>query len=151
MWFSAGHIALTATDGAGGLTAEWQFDRADNGDVQIIKDERRGTAKVSGTLLSVCDDQALLFKDIVPARQHELQELNEPVLHLQLVLRLLARAMPQGLPALGAQTSIDVGDDKNTLRLRKGEYARARTSGHRSARAAPRAAARRERFGSIWF
>ena len=124
VWAGAGHIALSVTDAAGGLAAQWQFDRADNGDGRIIKDERRGTAKVSGTLLSVCDDQALMFKDIVPAQRQELNELSEPVLHLQLALRLLARAMPQGLPAAGAQTAIDIGDEKSTLRMRKDYSAR---------------------------
>lgn len=124
VWFSAGHIALTATDAAGGLAAEWQFDRAENGDVRLVKTERRGEAKLSGTVLSVCGDQALLLKDIAPQRGRELQELNEPVLYLQLALRLLARAMPDGLPAAGSETAIDVGDEKNTLRLRKDFSAR---------------------------
>jgi hypothetical protein len=123
-WYGAGHVALTATDAAGGLAAEWQFDRANNGDVRIAKNEQHGAAKANGLLLSVCDDQALLFKDIVPVQRHELQELNEPVLYLQLALRLLARAMPQGLPAAGTQTSIDVSEDKNTLRVRRGNSAR---------------------------
>lgn len=123
-WYGAGHIVLTASDAAAGFHAEWRFDRADNGDIRVVKDERRGSARVAGTLLSVCDDQALLFKDIVPVRQHELRELNEPVLYLQLVLRLLARAMPQGLPGTGVQTAIDVADDKSPLRVRKGFGAR---------------------------
>ena len=97
VWVGAGHVVLNVTDAPGRLAAEWQFDRADNGDVRIIKDEHRGTARVSGTLLSVCDDQAVLFKDIVPGRQRELQELNEPVLHLQLVLRLLLPFQLQNL------------------------------------------------------
>ena len=124
VWFSAGHVALSATNAVSGLAAEWQFDRADNGDVRLVKDERRGTARVSGTVLSVCGDQAIIFKDFAPAPRRELQELNEPVLHLQLVLRLLARALPAGLPAAGSETSVDIGDDKNTLRLRKDYSAR---------------------------
>jgi hypothetical protein len=124
VWLSAGHIHLTAADAASGLSAEWQFDRADNGDVRLIKNERRSSGTVSGTLLSVCSDQAILFKDMVPASRHELRELDEPVLHLQLVLRLLARAMPDGLPRDGSETAIDIGDDKTTLRLRKGHSAR---------------------------
>ncbi len=124
VWLSAGHIELTATNAGGGLIAEWQFDRADNGDVRLIKNERRGSDKVSGTVLSICADQAILFKDFVPTSRHELRELDEPVLHLQLVLRLLARAMPEGLPRDGSDTAIDIGDEKTTLRLRKGHSAR---------------------------
>ena len=43
---------------------------------------------------------------------------------MQLVLRLLARALPQGPLAMGEQTSIDIGDDQNTLRVRKDYRAR---------------------------
>jgi hypothetical protein len=124
VWFSGGHIALKATAAGDGVAAEWQFDRADNGDVRLVKNERRGNANVSGVVLSVCSDRALLLKNIAPAPRQELRELNEPVLYLQLALRLLARAMPDGLPVAGSETAIDLGDDKNTLRLRKGYSAR---------------------------
>ena len=124
LWYAAGHVALTVTDAPRGLAAAWQFDRADNGDVRIVKDEQRGAARLSGTLLSICGDQALLFRDIVPAPLAELQELDEPVLHLQMALRLLARALPQGPSALGEQMDIDVDDDQNKLLLRKGPRAR---------------------------
>ena len=124
LWYEAGHVALTVMDASRELAAAWQFDRADNGDVRIVKEERRGAARVHGTLLSICGDQALLFKDIVPAGLAELQELNEPVLHLQLALRLLARALPQGPQVFGEQMSIDTGDDQQKLQVRKGPRAR---------------------------
>ena len=111
VWFNAGHIALSVS-GTGGITgAEWTFDRATNGDVRILKKERRGNASIAGTVLSICSDQALLLKDLQPSRGRELSELNEPVLYLQLVLRLLARAMPDGLPVAGSDIAVDVGDD----------------------------------------
>jgi len=119
LWYEAGHVQLTVTDAARGLAATWQFDRADNGDIRINKEERRDGAKAGGTLLSICGDQALLFKDIVPAPRGELHELNEPVLHLQLVLRLLARALPRGPLAMGEPVNIDIGDDQSPLRVRK--------------------------------
>jgi len=124
VWFGAAHIEVTAASAATGLAAEWQFDRSENGDVRLVKNERRAAGNVRGTLTSVCDDHALVFKDIVPARGHELQEFNDPILHLQLVLRLLARAMPDGLPPAGRDVAIDVGDEKSTLRLRKAYSAR---------------------------
>ena len=123
LWYNAGHVELSVTYSAGRVAA-WQFDRADNGDVRVIKEEQRGATKVSGTLLSVCSDQALLFKDIVPVRRRELQELDEPILHLQLVLRLLARALPQGPLAVGAEANIDVGEQKNPIQVRKGNSVR---------------------------
>ena len=124
LWREAGHVELTVVDAPRAATASWRFDRADNDDVRIVKEERRGAAKVSGTLLSVCGDQALAFKDLVPAPLHELREFDEPVLHLQLTLRLLARALPQGPKDMGEQVTIDVGDDQNALRVRKDHRAR---------------------------
>ena len=124
VWFTAAHIELTATSAATGLAAEWQFDRADNGDVRLGKNERRAAGNVKGNVLSLCDDRALVFKEIVPARGRELSEFNDPILHLQLVLRLLARAMPEGLPPAGADVALDTGDEKSTLRLRKAYSAR---------------------------
>lgn len=124
LWYAAGHVALTVVDASRGLTAAWQFDRADNDDVRIVKDERRGATTVKGTLLSVCGDQALVLQDIVPARLAELRELDEPVLHLQLVLRLLARALPQGPVAMEGEMSVDTGDEQARLLVRKGNRAR---------------------------
>jgi hypothetical protein len=125
LWYNAGHVTLAVTGAAADLSASWQFDRADNGDIRIVKEEQRGAAtKVSGTLMSVCSDRALLFKGIVPLRRHELQELNEPVLHLQLVLRLLALALPQGPLAVGAQKGIELSDQKTRIQVRKGPTVR---------------------------
>jgi hypothetical protein len=93
------------------------------GPIRIIKEEQRGPAKVSGTLMSVCDDHALLLKDLVPARNQALRELNDPILHLQLVMRLLARALPQGPLAIGASHSVNLSEPNTPVRVRKGPSA----------------------------
>lgn len=124
LWYNAGHVELSVTSSAGEFTAAWQFDRADNGDIRIIKNEQRGANTNNGTLLSVCEDRALLFKDIVPATRREMRELDEPVLHLQLALRLLARALPQGPAAIGAEAAIDINEATTPLRVRKGSTMR---------------------------
>ena len=120
LWYNAGHVMLAVDDPAKSLRGEWEFDRADNGDVRIVKDEQRGARKVRGMLLSICEDHALLFNGIVPERRHELDELNAPVLYLQLVLRLLARAAPQGPSGAWADGVVEVRDDGNPIRVRKG-------------------------------
>ena len=74
IWFAAGHVEVSAA-GSDGLNAGWQFDRADNGDVQLV-------------------------------------------------LRLLARAFPAGLPAAESEVTIDIVEEKITLRLRKALSAR---------------------------
>jgi len=120
MWYAAGHVELMVTNSTGEVAGSWQFDRADNGDIRIVKQEQRGATKVSGMLLSVCGDSALALKGIAPVRRHELQELDEPVLHLQLVLRLLARALPQGPLAAGMETGVDLDEQKIPIRVSKG-------------------------------
>ncbi len=50
LWYQVGHVELAATTSAGDLAATWQFDRADNGDMRIIKDEQRGTGKIKGAV-----------------------------------------------------------------------------------------------------
>lgn len=122
VWFTAGHLEVSAA--GGGVNAGWQFDRADNGDVRLIKNERRDDTQIRATLLSVCNDRALAFRDLAPARGRELKEFNDPVLHLQLVLRILARAFPAGLPAGAGEAAIDITEEKTTLRLRKALSAR---------------------------
>ena len=44
-WYRAGHVTLQLTDAARDFSAEWQFDRADNGDVRLVKTERRDGAQ----------------------------------------------------------------------------------------------------------
>jgi len=123
-WFMAGHISLEVTDPEAALIASWQFDRAENGDIRIVKQEQHGSTKIAGTLMSICDDQALLFKNIAPPQHHEMSELDQPILLLQLVLKLLARAQPQGPQAVIAASTIDVSDEKTPLRVHKGNVKR---------------------------
>ena len=124
-WYAAGHVDLNVSDPETGLVAgAWQFDRADNGDIRIIKREQRDGTQVTGSLMSICDDQALLFKDIVPPRHREMDELDRPILLLQLTLKLLARGFPQGPLSVLGKSALDVGDEKSTLSVNKGNDAR---------------------------
>ncbi len=123
-WYRAGHVMLRVTDAAQGFGATWQFDRADNGDNRIVRDERRGEAVTSGSVLSVCDDRALLMTGLTPGRGREMREIDEPVLVLQLVLRLLARAAPEGPAALGADKLVEITEKAAPIRVRKGLEAR---------------------------
>ena len=86
-WYRAGSVTLRLSDTARDFTAAWQFDRADNGDNRVIREERRSGANINGVVMTVCDDSALLIKGIRPEPLHEMRELDEPVLQLQLLLR----------------------------------------------------------------
>jgi hypothetical protein len=123
-WSTAGHIALNVTDPETALTAAWQFDRAENGDIRVIKQEQRAGTEVAGTLMSICSDQALLFKNVIPLRHREMNELDQPILLLQLALKLLDRALPQGPQAVTAASTIDISDEKNSVRVNKGNKIR---------------------------
>ena len=80
-------------------------------------------ARLKARYLSICDDQAVIFKDIVPAIRHELQERDDPIMYLQVVLRLLGRALPEGPSSVTANKKLDVTDEKAPLRVRKGDSA----------------------------
>ena len=123
-WSTAGHVDLNVTDPETALTASWQFDRAENGDIRVIKQEQRGGTGVAGTLISICSDQALLFKNAVPPRHREMNELDQPILSLQLALKLLARALPQGPQAVTTASTIDIDDKKYSVRVHKGNNIR---------------------------
>jgi hypothetical protein len=123
-WYRAGHVTLRLTDAAREFSAAWQFDRADNGDNRVMREERRGGASINGTVMSICDDQALLMKGVTPERLREMRELDEPVLHLQMVLRLLARAAPEGPSAVGNDKLIEIAEPAVPIRVRKGSEAR---------------------------
>lgn len=123
-WYRAGHVTLRLGDAARDFNAAWQFDRADNGDNRVIREERRGTLAVKGTVMSVCDDQALLMNGVTPERMHEMRELEEPVLYLQLLLRLLARAAPEGVAAMANDKPVEINEAAAAIRVRKGMEAR---------------------------
>jgi len=123
-WYRAGHVTLRLKDTMRDFSAAWQFDRADNGDNRVIREERRDGKAVNGTVMSICDDQALLMTGLTPERRHEMRELDEPVLHLQLVLRLLARAVPEGPAAFGGDKLVEINEPVTAIRVRKGQDAR---------------------------
>ncbi len=118
IWYTAGNVQLAVTEPAVGLSARWQFDQADNGDTRIIKTEERMGSSINGTVLSICDDRALLLKDIPRPRGAATNELDGPIHMLQLALRLLARGLPQGPLALTGEVTMDVGDESNPIRVK---------------------------------
>lgn len=123
-WYRAGHVTLRLADSANDFNASWQFDRADNGDNRVIREERRGGKLSNGTVMTVCDDFALLMQGVIPEKRHEMIEMDEPVLHLQLLLRLLARAVPEGPAVFGNDKLVEISEPVATIRVRKGMEAR---------------------------
>lgn len=123
-WFRAGHVTLRLTDAAADFRATWRFDRADNGDNRILREEQRGSTRIDGEVMAICDDQALLLHDIRPERTHELRELDGPLMYLQLTLRLLARALPEGVSVAAAGRSFELKEPAAPIRTRRGAESR---------------------------
>lgn len=123
-WSRAGHVMLELADAAADVRARWQFDRADNGDHRILREEQRAGAQLAGAVLVVCDTYALLLRGLEPARGRELAELDGPLVHLQLVLRLLARAAPAGPAAVSAAREFELAEAATPIRAGRGARAR---------------------------
>lgn len=122
-WYEAGHALLGMTEPAVGVSGSWQFDRASNGDIRIVKEEQRLGTAVKGTLMVICDDSAMLTKELAPVKGREMREVDGPVLLLQLALRLLERGVPQGPQTVSGETALDVSEDYNPIRVRRGTAA----------------------------
>ena len=118
IWYTAGNVQLAVTEPAVGLSAKWQFDQAENGDTRIVKTEERMGTRINGTVLSICDDRALLLKDIPRPRGPATSELDGPIHMLQLALRLLDRGLPQGPLALNGEVPLDVSDEHNPIKVK---------------------------------
>ena len=123
-WYRAGHVTLRLADAARDFNATWQFDRADNGDNRVIREERRAGVALNATVMTVCDDLALLMQGVAPVQHREMREIDEPVLHLQMLLRLLARALPEGPSAVAAGKRIELDEAAATLQVQKGQQTR---------------------------
>ena len=117
-WYTAGHVLLGITEPGVGLSGSWQFDQADNGDTRVIKNEQRMGTTVSGAVLAICDNRALLLKDLQPGKGPATHELDGPIQLLQLTLRLLDRGLPQGPQALTGEAAIDASDDANPIKVK---------------------------------
>jgi hypothetical protein len=123
-WYRAGHVLLNVTDSHGLLRASWRFDRASNGDIRVVKQEQHGIVSSVGSVMSVCGDQALLFDGLVPPKGREMDELNTPILLLQLTLKLLAHALPAGPQTVTQETMINIEDAKHPIQVHKGTSVR---------------------------
>lgn len=123
-WYRAGHVTLRLTNAARDFNAAWQFDRADNGDNRVIRDERRAGVALNATVMTACDDLALLMQGVAPLPRREMREIDEPVLHVQLLLRLLARALPEGPAAVTAAKTLELDEAATALHVQKGQEAR---------------------------
>jgi len=122
-WHEAAHMLLAVFEPAVGFSGSWQFDRASNGDIRIVKEEQRMGTVVKGSVMMICDDAAMLTKGLTPARGSEQREIDGPVLLLQLALRLLERGVPQGPQGVTRETLLDMREVNDPISVRRGTTA----------------------------
>lgn len=115
-WARGEKVQLGITQPALGISGQWRFERWDNGDIRIEKEENRRGRQTAGTVL-VIGNGAIAVRDLRPAKDRELDEVNAPLSMLQLTLRLLERVAPGGPRTVARDLSVQVADDRNSLKV----------------------------------
>ena len=116
-WYRGNLITLDASEPKAGFKSRWVFERTAGNDIRLVLDEQRKAGPQSGTVL-IIGQKALLTRDLVLARQGALmQAVDGPTLLLNLSLRLLERAVPEGPQSLRRERTISVKDDKQPLTI----------------------------------
>jgi len=115
-WARGQNLQLGITQPALGISGQWRFERWDNGDIRIEKEENRRGRQTSGTVL-VIGNGAIAVRGLRPAKDRELDEVNAPLSMLQLTMRLLERSAPGGPRSVARDVSVQVAEDKNSLKV----------------------------------
>lgn len=116
-WYSGNLITLDAAEPNAGFKARWRFERTSGNDIRLVLDEQRKAGPQSGTIL-IIGQKALLTRDLVLARQGGLMPaVDGPTLLLNLTLRVLERAVPDGPQSLRRERTVSVKDDAQPLSI----------------------------------
>jgi hypothetical protein len=116
-WYGGNLITLDAVEPKAGFKARWRFERTSGNDIRLVLDEQRKAGPQSGTVL-IIGQKALLTRDLVLARQGGLMPaVDGPTLLLNLTLRVLERAVPDGPQSLRRERTVSVKDDAQPLSI----------------------------------
>jgi hypothetical protein len=115
-WAKGNRILLGVTQERAGFSAQWRFQRSARGDILIDLEESRGKRVRAGALLLV-DNAALAVRDVPLERGRELDGFNGPLLMLQLVLRVLERAAPDGPASIKRDTRVEVTEREKPIKV----------------------------------
>lgn len=113
-WARGNRILLGVTQEKLGFAAQWRFERAGNGDIFLEKQENRAGRMEAGALLLI-GTGALLVRDMRLEPGKELDAVNGPLLMLQLVLRLLERAVPGGPSTITKNMQLEISERSRSL------------------------------------
>ncbi len=114
-WYRGNQITLDASEPKAGFRARWTFERTEANDIRLVLDEQRKAGPQSGTIL-IIGQKALLTRDLVLARQGALMPaVDGSTLLLNLTLRALERAVPDGPQSVRRERAVNVRDDTQAL------------------------------------
>lgn len=117
-WFAFTTVTIAGAALSGDRArAEWAFERlAPNEDVRISGQRADRPTPVRTEMLLV-NGRAWLVRGIEPREGAEIDALDEPVLTLQLVLRLLEMAQPAGPRSVGRATKVEVTSKQEGIHM----------------------------------
>ena len=115
-WFAANRITLKMNDEGLNYNATWNFDRGENGDFKILLNENRAGEARAGRIFMI-ENQALLVKDLALTESQVLPALDGPSLMLQLTLKLLKKAFPDGPQSISEDMNIDIASDGKAIKV----------------------------------
>jgi hypothetical protein len=116
-WFGLGQATLMLEDETLGYQANWVFEIGPGAqELRLAKDERHGTTSVRGTLL-VLGGAAMLSRGIELTPGEETEAVGGPALILELSLRVLERAFPQGPESVGKKSRFALREEHQAIQL----------------------------------
>ncbi|MPZ47007.1 MAG: hypothetical protein GEV05_27310 [Betaproteobacteria bacterium] len=115
-WAKGNRVLLGVTQERLGFSAQWRFQRSGNGDIVLDLEETRAGQARAGALMLVANG-VLLARDVPLERGRELDSFNGPLLMLQLVLRLLERAVPAGPASIKREMPIDAAEHDRAVKV----------------------------------
>jgi hypothetical protein len=108
-WMRGNKVLLGVTQEQVGFSAQWRFQRLDNGDIVLDMDEQRAGRPLAGSLILV-GSGAVALKSFRPEQGKELDVINGPLMMLQLTLRLLERSVPAGPQSLTSDRQVAIAE-----------------------------------------
>ena len=115
-WGKGNRVLVGVTQERIGFSAHWRFQRSADEDILIDLEESRAGNVRAGSLLLI-GKNALLARDVPLQPGQEVDAFDGPLLMLQLVLRLLERAVPAGPGGLKQDVQVDIRERNRSIKV----------------------------------
>jgi hypothetical protein len=116
-WYRGNVITLNAAEPNAGFKATWRFERTEANDIRLTLDEQRKAGPQRGTVM-IIGQKALLTRELTLARAGGLMPaVDGPTLLLNLTLRMLERAVPDGPQSVRRERTVSVKDGQSPISI----------------------------------